>query len=363
MVTNSDPDELEIDSNEESYDEEQDLIRYQISYYPSDLTLKGYQDKWDAKQLIIPEFQREYVWDQTRASKLVESFLMGLPVPGVFLYKERATNKLLVIDGQQRILSVIRFFEGRFGDRVFRLRSVDDRWKGKTFQELSERDRLQLHDSVLRATVVQQLDPKDDTSVYHIFERLNTGGVKLMPMEIRKCVYTGEFFALLEILNRNRFWRAILGKKSPDKRLRDIELVLRFMAMREGWPKYQKPMKSFLNSFMSDKRNISQAEKDTIGPMFEQTCADIVRELGDKPFHFQSRTLNRGLLDAVMVMMSFAREKGVANSHDRYRILRADRIFLDTVLTRHTSDTLIVRRRFERAEQIMLGGKIQPVAC
>ena len=215
MVTNPESDGLEIDSTEESSDEEQDQLRYEISYYPSDMTLKGYQDKWNAKQLRIPEFQRDFVWDQTRASKLVESFLLGLPVPGVFLYKERTTNKLLVIDGQQRILSTIRYFEGSFGDRAFRLKNVDPRWEGKTFQELLDRDQLQLHDSVLRATVVQQLNPNDSTSVYHIFERLNTGGVKLSPMEIRKCVYSGSFFVLLEKLNQNPNWQAILGRINP----------------------------------------------------------------------------------------------------------------------------------------------------
>ena len=100
MATNPYPDDFEIAATEEPSDEEQDQLRYEISYYPSDMTLKGYQDKWDAQQLVIPDFQRAYVWDQIRASKLVESFLLGLPVPGVFLYRERTTNRLLVIDGQ-----------------------------------------------------------------------------------------------------------------------------------------------------------------------------------------------------------------------------------------------------------------------
>ncbi len=355
MVTNPESDGLEIDSTEESSDEEQDQLRYEISYYPSDMTLKGYQDKWNAKQLRIPEFQRDFVWDQTRASKLVESFLLGLPVPGVFLYKERTTNKLLVIDGQQRILSTIRYFEGSFGDRAFRLKNVDPRWEGKTFQELLDRDQLQLHDSVLRATVVQQLNPNDSTSVYHIFERLNTGGVKLSPMEIRKCVYSGSFFVLLEKLNQNPNWQAILGRINPDKRLRDVELVLRFLAMRDGWTEYEKPMKSFLNNYMAGKQEPSQTETEKIDLMFGQTCADIVQQLGEKPFHLRSRALNPGLLDAVMVMMSLAREKDVTDRGKRYETLRSDETFLKTVLTRSTSDTLMVKKRFEYAEQIMLG--------
>ncbi|MQP77205.1 DUF262 domain-containing protein [Stenotrophomonas sp. MYb238] len=152
------------------------LAPYQISFFPADFTLSGYHEKKKNGQLIIPPFQRNYVWDVVKASRLIESFLLGLPVPGVFLYKEKKTNRLQVIDGQQRITSAIRFFESRFDDRVFRLKGVQPRWDGKTFDELDEVDRFQLHDTVLRATVVQQLDPEDDSSIYHVFERLNTGG-------------------------------------------------------------------------------------------------------------------------------------------------------------------------------------------
>ncbi len=355
MVTNLDPNEIEIDSTEEPEEEEQDTIGYQISSYPSDMTLQVYQGKWKAEQLLIPEFQREYVWDQTRASKLIESFLLGLPVPGVFLYKERSTNKFQVIDGQQRILSAVRFLEGRFDNRVFCLKNVNPKWEGKTFQELPEYDQLQLQDAVLRATIVQQLDPDDNSSIYHIFERLNTGGVKLSPMEIRKCVYAGTFSTLLEELNQDASWRAIFGRDARDKRLRDVELILRFFAMRDGWKTYEKPMKSFLNNFMIGKKQLGEPDAEKARCIFKQTCADVINQFGEKPFHLRSGTLNPGLLDAVMVMMSFAGEKGITDSKARYDVLLSDQTFLDSVVTRSTSDTKMVRQRFEHAQRIMLG--------
>ena len=355
MVPSLDPNEIEIDSTEEPEEEEQDTIGYQISSYPSDMTLQVYQGKWKAEQLLIPEFQREYVWDQTRASKLIESFLLGLPVPGVFLYKERSTNKFQVIDGQQRILSAVRFLEGRFDNRVFCLKNVNPKWEGKTFQELPEYDQLQLQDADLRATIVQQLDPDDNASVYHIFERLNTGGVKLSPMEIRKCVYAGTFSALLEELNKDDCWRAIFGRDGRDKRLRDIELILRFFAMRDGWQTYEKPMKSFLNNFMIGKKHLDEPNVERARDIFKQTCTDVINQLGEKPFHLRQGTLNPGLLDTVMVMMSFAEEKGITDSKARYDALLSDRTFLDSVVTRSTSDTKMVRQRFEHAQRIMLG--------
>src|SRR5688500_10090227 len=97
-----DNEKWEIEQTETPEQEEQDIITYQIASYTTDLTLSGYLDKWKSKQLYVPDFQRGYVWDQVRASKLIESFLLGLPVPGVFLYKERKSNRLQVIDGQQR---------------------------------------------------------------------------------------------------------------------------------------------------------------------------------------------------------------------------------------------------------------------
>ena len=354
MTTMPDSDDLEMDLAEETEDEERDLTRFEIVSYPSDMTLKVYAGKWDDGNLVIPSFQREYVWDQTRASKLIESFLLGLPVPEVFLYKERATQKFQVIDGQQRILSAIRFFQGRFENREFDLRKIDSRWEGKTFQQLLEREQLQLYDAVLRAMVVQQLVPNDRTSVYHVFERLNTGSVKLSPMEIRKCVYQGDFFALLEELNRNTSWREILGREERDKRLRDVELVLRFFAMRHGWEKYEKPMNAFLNNFMSEKQSLPKDDLDNARGLFERTCDDVVRQLGQKPFHIRGNTLNPGLLDVVMVMMSFAKDEGITDGEERFRALLADPAFHESVLTRSTSDTVTLKQRFRLAQEVMV---------
>jgi hypothetical protein len=354
-----DDDAVEIERTEEPEEEEQDLITYQIAYFPSDFTLKGYHDKWNAKQLIIPDFQRNYVWDQVQASKLIESFLLGLPVPGVFLYKERRTNRLLVIDGQQRIMSAIRFFRNEFDDRIFRLKKVHPKWDGRTFEELEEADRFQLQDAVLRATVVQQLDPEDNSSVYHIFERLNTGGIKLNPMEIRKCVYYSDFFVLLEDLNLNDDWRAIVGKPKPDKRMTDAEQVLRILAMHDHWREYEKPMKVFLNSYMARMAALDGEREaralESHQQVFEQTCAYVVSELGEKPFNIRGR-LNLAVMDSVMTMMSLALSNGVADAKQRYELLLQDEQYIEDV-SKNTSDTSVVRRRFSRAYTVMVEGK------
>src|SRR3972149_4730358 len=194
-------------------DERSEVALYKIIPYPADYTLQGLHDKWKERNIIIRPFQRQFVWTVLQASRLIESFLLGLPVPGIFLYKEPETGELVVIDGQQRLRSIFSFFEGEWPDSKipFRLREVQRQWEGKLFSELKTVDQQRLKDSVLRATIVEQLDPKDNSSTFHIFERLNTGGTSLKPQEVRNCIYSGPFNDLLQKLNANREWRKIVG--------------------------------------------------------------------------------------------------------------------------------------------------------
>lgn len=345
--------EWEVDETEENEEQEQDVLSYQISSYPADITLKGYLDKWDEGQIEIPEFQRSYVWDQVKASKLIESFLLGLPVPGVFLYKDRKTNKLAVIDGQQRILSSIRFFKNEFDEKIFRLKNVLPKWEGKTYSELDDSDRFQLNDTVLRATVVQQLDPDDHSSIYHIFERLNTGGINLNPMEIRKCVYFGEFFSLLEELNKNENWRKLIVKPKADKRLRDVELILRCLSLHDSWETYEKPMKGFLNDFMAKIKKMTDEERaveiQKMRDMFCNVCDILARELPEKPFHLRGR-INYAAMDSIFNAVAKIGNNGKLS--ENYQTLIKDLDFIENA-TINTSDSKTLYIRFKRAIEVL----------
>ena len=145
----------------------------------------------------MPKFQRSYVWTLPQASRFIESLLLGLPVPGIFLAKVAGSNKLLVIDGQQRLKSLQFYLEGVFrpedekatSKRLFKLQNVQDRFLNKTFEELNESNQQMMEGSVIHATVVKQESPQgDDTSIYHVYERLNSGGTRLAPQEIRTAV-------------------------------------------------------------------------------------------------------------------------------------------------------------------------------
>src|ERR1035437_10048282 len=112
MIT-IDPEELPVEKEEEEKTEEV-LIQYDITAYPSDNTLSVLVNMWHHGDITIPDFQRAFVWTIEQSTLLIESFLIGLPVPPVFFYIDQE-NKSLVVDGQQRILSIAFFYEGFFG--------------------------------------------------------------------------------------------------------------------------------------------------------------------------------------------------------------------------------------------------------
>lgn len=354
----SDVDLEPVNSEDEDY--ESSPAHYKIATYPADFTLEVLHLKWLAEDFRIPEFQRGFIWKQVQASKLIESFLVGLPVPPVFVYTERDSQYFLVIDGQQRLKSIFYFFEGFFGEEtmgrksVFRLTGLNEksRFFGKTYQDLREEDQRRFKNAVLRSFVVQQLDPDDDTSMYHIFERLNTGGTLLTNQEVRNCVYDGDFVKFLTSLNELEEWRKILGKANRDSRKKDIELLVRFFAMRD-LTAYQKPMKEFLSKFMRKNKDISEGTSMHNREVFSKTCTLLLGSLGEKPFHIRSG-LNTAVYDAVMVAFSQHLGDIPEDIEGRYRQLLQDDKF-DKNTREGTTDVDTVRQRFAKAESILFG--------
>ena len=334
---------------------------YEILTYPADFTLEVLYQKWQNREINVPEeFQRAFVWKPVQSSKLIESFLHGLPVPPVYFFTERHTQNYLVVDGQQRLKSIFHYLDGHFAEdakgntRVFRLTGLNEnsRFKEKAFVDLSDEDQKKLKGAVLRAFIVHQLVPDDDISVYHIFERLNTGGTLLTNQEIRNCVCHGKFVEHLKKLNGDPEWRRILGKQVEDSRKRDIELMVRFFAMRDIHG-YQKPMKDYLSKFMWKNRDISDKVIDESERTFRSTCVELINALGEKPFH-RGAGLNAAVMDAVMVAFSNNLPVIPADIGSRYEALKSDGDFQESV-NRGTTYVSVVRTRFSRAEKILFG--------
>ena len=176
---------------------------------------------------------------------------------------------------------------------MFRLTGLNERspYSDVTYSDLESKDMTafrKLNDSVLRAFVIKQLNPKDHTSVFHVFERLNTGGTFLTGQEIRNCVYAGSFNQLLLELNSLSQWRNLFGKAAEDKRQRDVELILRFFALSHAAKEYKKPMKDFLSAFMYDHRDPGEATLRQFRAQFTETATALLKHLGPKPFHIRA---------------------------------------------------------------------------
>lgn len=353
------PDDMEIENQEQ---DDEAFIEYDITSYPSDFTLDNLYSQWKKGTIVIPEFQREFVWSIEQASLLIDSFMMGLPVPPVFLYLDEE-SKYLVIDGQQRLLSVYFFFDGYFGKeehgkrKVFKLKGLDDkhRYAGKAFKDFSEPDRRKIEGSVLRAINIRQIKPAtQNTSVYHIFERLNTGGTSLRPQEIRNCVFAGPFVTILKTLNKDESWRKIIGKPKLDKYQKDLELVLRLFALlEEGVGSYEKPMKEYLNKAMQRNRAGDSDFVREFKSRFPATCKRIVELLGEKPFHVRG-PINTAYLDSVFCTVYEGSQNLPTDLPERFDRLKQDEGFNDRFTKAGTQDSAVLRDRFVAVKQALL---------
>lgn len=347
----------EINENEvviiDDTSEENEEFRYSITSYGADYTIDSIVNRIEKEKIFVPPFQRKYVWTQVQASRFIESLILGLPVPGVFLSQETEKNRLLIVDGQQRILSIANFYKGVFGERKFRLKGVQADLEGLTYDGLKEADQNRLDDSILHATVIKQDSPSgDDSSIYMVFERLNTGGTPLQPQEIRACVYYGQLNELLTELIKNPNWRAILGNEN--RRMKEQELLLRFFTLYFNYESYKKIFKSFLNSFMSENRNLELYTADEISTLFNNTIELIHSSIGSNAFRTGNR-LNAAIFDAVMVgvtkrLMSNKGDIDKAKLKTQYEWLLTQVDFLSFVES-STSSESSVKGRIEKSIQ------------
>jgi hypothetical protein len=354
--------EFDLETEDQSGDDES-FYEYSLTSYPTDFTLSVIFEQWKHGDILVPDYQRGYVWKIEQASKLIESFLIGLPIPQIFLYVTE-DNKLLVIDGQQRITTIAYYLDGFFGDehpggirKVFRLTGLSKKspYAGKSFAELDASVQRKLKSAPLRAINIKQLKPAEEerSSVYEIFERLNTGGTPLKSQEIRNAVFRGHFNKVLKALNLNKDWRALLGREETDKHMRDVELLLRVFALTYYRSSYDGKMKQFLNVAMSRNRENSSEPVS----LFEKTLPIVANNLFNKlpanPFR-RKGPLNSAMLEAILTACLSDVEKTVASPlAEGYAELVKDGDFV-TAISQATNTVERVTTRFARAKKLLL---------
>lgn len=259
------------------------------------------------KDLILdPDYQRNYVWDNKKASKLVESIILNVPIPVIYVSEEKDSS-WSVIDGLQRLNSLKRFFDGKFKlsglEILYELNKCD-------IKSLPAKASRMLKNGLLRIVMVTA-DSNDDIK-YDIFMRLNTGAVHLNEQELRNCLYRGKFNTFLQEEAKNPQWLALLGLEEPHKRMSDRELLLRFLALSVNWNRetgevngYRGNMKSFMNGFMKQNQNNSSSLNyfkalcdETIDKVFQVYGVDAFRRLNEDG---TVTPINRAIMDAVMI--------------------------------------------------------------
>jgi hypothetical protein len=273
-----------------------------------DLDVATLCNKIQQGELILqPEFQREYVWDDTKASRFIESILMQIPTPVIYLAEDEE-GRLLTIDGHQRLKSIYRFWSNEFPLKNL---TVFKELNGKYFKDLEKKYQRTIVNGVIRTILIKRQSNNDIK--FELFERLNTGSVHLNAQELRNCIYLGPYNDLIKDLARNEDFLFLLGLKEPDKRMRDRELVLRFFAFyHTPYYQYKPPMKKFLNDEMEKYRKIDEEEAKKLRAIFKKSVELTKTVFGDKAFRrfvpgteqdpngFWEGRVNKALYDIVM---------------------------------------------------------------
>jgi hypothetical protein len=307
---------------------------------------------------LKPEFQREFIWDMRRASKLIDSILSNLPIPNLLLGKYKKTEKFDVIDGQQRLKTVYFFIKNQFNDggtiKPFILRGLENKqWNGKTFEQLSDVEKRKILNFTINSTILENID-QQPRIIFEIFNRLNTGGVPLRNQEVRNCIFAGIFNEALKNLNKNLGWRRLLKKDKPNKRMDDVELLLRFFSLSENYQSYRAPMREWLNKCVKINKDDLTRFK-IFEKKFIETVSKINILFDENVFKGKGKLFNRSIFDAIMISIYDGIENNniVPNPKEEYLKLLENETFQEC-LREGTTDHRKLIKRIDLAKRYLL---------
>ena len=356
-------------SVDESYSDDS---LYNITSYGADLSVREIVTMFEEGDLIKPSLQRNYVWNKKEASRFIDSLLLGLPVPSVFLAKD-TDEKLLIVDGFQRITTLFDYINGisSIDGSSFKLTksmNINERWRGLSFNELPPEMQRRIKGYTIHSIIFEKKDKNGhDTAMYQIFERINTGGQVLSPQEIRNCVYHGEFNNLLIELSRFAQWKALIGR-GFEKRMKDIEFVLRAFAIRDLFVENQKAyvFSKYLNEYMEKHRNLDSLQKSEFTESFVSAVTlanDILTSFKNREGMnwFTPRSPKMPLIEALIVSIMILKKTGqeysfrnLALAPTLIKSLLEDHVFKETLLAR-TTNIDNIRERVIRCLFIVFG--------
>lgn len=301
-----DPAELDDEDDDDSSTRDQaealDLTAEErkLVTQPYDLGVRSISDDIRQGRISLTiEYQRKYVWDLGKASRLIESLLLNVPIP-VCYFAEDDEGVYEVIDGLQRLTTIRNFLNDEFALTGI---SVLIELEGKRFSDLAPRDQRRLEGRTIRCIVITA-DSHPDIK-FDVFERLNTGAATLTAQELRNSVYRGPFNDELKKLAAESYFTDLVGTSS-NKRMDLEELILRFFALASGVQTYRPPLRQFLNDYIRVNGGIVPSAADVL--LFRECCSAVYEILGSSPFKVSgSRTpVNKALFDAIMVPVAYS---------------------------------------------------------
>lgn len=294
-----------------------------------------------------PAFQRRYVWTDVLASRLIESIALNVPIPPCYL-SQNEQFELDVIDGQQRLYSIYRFINNQFAITGL---EVLTELNGLRFHEVPPKLQRQINTHTLRFVLIT--NESHPEIKFEVFERLNSNTVPLNAQELRNCIYRGDLNELVKDCSIYGPWLSVLGKKSPDKRMRDEELILRFFAfLRHGIGTYRTPQKHWLNSVAKEGMKLKKKDVNDLDAAWKRAIDNSLL-LSEPKLAFRrpgSAAINRALFDLIATTVaSYGADEvkaGKAKFRTRFERLLKNEEFQD-LISRAVDHTKRTRRRFE----------------
>lgn len=296
------------DSNEEKFVIENGRPRKIKSQATTPTIQSLYQDWKDGDLIISPTFQRNYVWNNKKASNLIESILLNIPLPIIFTAS--TDGKEEVIDGQQRLTSIFAFIDGRYPDGTKfkltkKLKILGEEIGGNSFAQLEKHYQKTLKKYPLFLVSISE-DSQEEVK-FEMFERLNTNITSLNAQELRNCLYRGAYNSLLKIMATDKDFQYILNKPTYKRRMQDIELVLMFCAFHNTSPDhYKKSLSQMLNDEMRTHKILTEEKREILEKQFKKSVRLVKHIWGDRAFNIYSidektkkltwtKTFNQGL--------------------------------------------------------------------
>lgn len=251
-----------MDKIEQEIIDQQKTVDFDTREFTIEIMVNKYLKNLEEEnnELFVPDYQREFVWDTTRQSRLIESIILGLPIPIIFV-AENKDGRLEIVDGSQRIRTLSAFLSGDLTLEGLDKLSLLNNLK---FQDLSISRQRKINNTPIRMIVLS--DKTSETVKNDLFDRINRGSDLLLNMEKRKGIYKGKFndfiydkCAKLELLKK----LAPLSKV-VEKRQEHEELILRFFALADNYPKYKTQYQgigTYLDEYMNAKNSTFTSEE------------------------------------------------------------------------------------------------------